>query len=90
MTISQRSFYETVVTIRVLSEQPFTLESEQDLHTINNAIEDGEVTAWWEKTSEVVMTAPQFAARLLKDNLDPASYDLTDEGEDDGKPDDED
>ena len=84
MAASKRTFYETLVTIWVLSEQSIPLTTEEDLHAMDRAIADGEVTAWWKKRT-TPMTGPQFTARLLKEKMDPASYGLTEEGEDENE-----
>jgi hypothetical protein len=78
---STRKFYRTVVTVEILSEDPF--DGTQDLEYIDWAITDGDCSG--RKTVTVdnaELDGLAAAALLVAQGSDPEFFGLTEEGED--------
>lgn len=78
---STRKFYRTVVTVEILSEDPF--DGTQDLEYIDWAITDGDCCGKQTVTVDnAELDGPAAAAFLVANGDDPEFFGLTEEGED--------
>lgn len=78
--MNKRRFHRARVTIEILSEQPFNLDSLEDLRTLAHMIEtdcSGEIHV----QTFAPMSGKEAALRLEAQGSDPAFFNLTSDGE---------
>jgi hypothetical protein len=77
--ISKRKFYKTIITIEVLSEEPYNPDSVQE---IDYDITDGDCSGKFDVVESIEVDAPTMAALLKSQGSDPEFFQLDDEGND--------
>ncbi len=77
--VSTRNFYRTVITVEVLSEEPFEFRNLKDVHY---AITDGDCSGSYGTTSVETADGRRMAELLLNQGSDPDFFGLTEAGED--------
>lgn len=78
-TISARKFYETTITIRVLSEEPFEFN---DLDDIHYAIDQGDCVGHVAEDGAKTLDAKETVALLYEFGSEPGFFQLTDDAQD--------
>ena len=76
---SKRKFYKTVLTVEVLSEEPFECN---DLGDVNYAITQGDCSGTMDCGTSKKISAGTMAKALLKQGSDPEFFGLDEEGND--------
>jgi hypothetical protein len=77
--MSERKFYRTVITLEVLSEEPYNPDS---LAQIAEDIMDGPCSGKWGITAQQTVDGPQMAKMLQEQGSDPDFFQLTEDGKD--------
>jgi hypothetical protein len=77
--MSDRTFYRTVVTVEVLSEDPLNFDTLEDLH---HAITTGDCSGRYETTKTETLNGKDTAAGLIAQGSDPGFFQLDEEGND--------
>lgn len=77
---SKRTFYKTIISIEVLSEDP--LPDQIDLNDIAYGITDGDWSGTVEKSFEKTLTGPETAVALADQGSDPEFFQLDEDGND--------
>lgn len=76
---SKRKFYKTVLTVEVLSEEPFDCN---DLAQVHYAITQGDCSGVMNRGGSRKISARTMAKALLKQGSDPEFFGLDEEGND--------
>lgn len=79
MSQSKRKFHKTVITVTVLSEDPFEWD---DLEYVAYAITNGDCSGKIDETDHKVLSAKQAAKALQEQGSDPEFFRINDKGED--------
>ena len=78
--MTNRTFYRTVISVEVLSEEPVDFI---DLAHVHEAITNDCCSGSWEVVSAGEVDGATMAKLLIAQGSDPAFFELTDDGEDD-------
>lgn len=77
--MTERKFYKTLVTVEVLSEEPLTVLSLEQLHYM---ITDGPCSGHIKEPVQTVLNGKEAADALAEQASDPSFFRLTEAGED--------
>ena len=77
--VSKRKFYKTVISVTVLSEEPFEYEN---LSQVIYAIGEGDCSGEYHTTEAKVITARQVVRALKAQGSDPDFFQLNEKGQD--------
>jgi len=77
---SKRKFYRTLVTVEVLSEEPYCPET---LEEVARDICDGDCSGDWTHEKSIEVDGPTMAKLLIKQGSDPGFFQLDENGNDD-------
>lgn len=77
--MSNRKFYRTVISVEVLSEEPYSPES---LESIAHDIIEGDCSGRWNVVSSKEVDGAEMAQLLYEQASEPAFFQLDDDGND--------
>lgn len=77
--MSTRKFHRTIITIEVLSEEPYNPE---DLNDVAHDITTGDCSGNWSITKQEVVDGETMAKLLIQQRSEPGFFQLDDEGND--------
>jgi hypothetical protein len=78
--MSERKFYRTVITVEVLSEEPYNPDSLSQM--AEDCFGGGDCSGKWSITAQQTVDGPQMAQMLKAQGSDPEFFQLAEDGKD--------